>query len=338
MGMIIPWVQTRSLASNPGCTLNSPESESVSLSVVSYSFRPIDCSPSGSSACGILQTRILERVAIPFSRGSSQPRDWIPVSCIAGRPSQAPLAVILILLVCGGTGRDDWRFFENLSGNSNLYQGWELLILVSWSHFPDEAWSGERLAQVIQPDHKDPGLSYPGCQPPRLVLMKEICSLGALQVKVEVAQFCPTLCSRIDYTVHGILQARILEWVAFPFSRGSSQPRSPALQACSLPAEPLRKPFRCCPNFQSLSWECYIDPSINLPATVIFFPLLVPIRLSPAQRVLQTRSCSSRKYDPLIIALKNTWNNPVHSFVHSFKNLSPLGAGTVSVLFLLYRA
>jgi len=31
----------------------------------------------------------------------------------------------------------------------------------------------------------------------------------------------------MDYTVHGILQARILEWVAFPFSRGSSQPRDP---------------------------------------------------------------------------------------------------------------
>ena len=33
------------------------------------------------------------------------------------------------------------------------------------------------------------------------------------------------LCDPLDYTVHGILQARILEWVAFPFSRGSSQPR-----------------------------------------------------------------------------------------------------------------
>ena len=36
---------------------------------------------------------------------------------------------------------------------------------------------------------------------------------------------CPTLCNPMDSTVHGILQARILEWVAFPFSRGSSQPR-----------------------------------------------------------------------------------------------------------------
>ena len=46
----------------------------------------------------------------------------------------------------------------------------------------------------------------------------------------------------MDYTVLGILQARILEWVAFPLSRGSSEPRSPTLQADSLPAEPQGKP------------------------------------------------------------------------------------------------
>ena len=42
---------------------------------------------------------------------------------------------------------------------------------------------------------------------------------------VKVAQSCPTLCDHVDYKVHGILQARILKWVAFPFSRESSQPR-----------------------------------------------------------------------------------------------------------------
>ena len=42
---------------------------------------------------------------------------------------------------------------------------------------------------------------------------------------VEFAQLCLTLCDPMDYTVHGILQARVLEWIAFPFSRGSSQPR-----------------------------------------------------------------------------------------------------------------
>ena len=46
---------------------------------------PMDCSPQGSSVNGILQARILEWVAIPFSRGSSQLGDQTQVSCIAGR-------------------------------------------------------------------------------------------------------------------------------------------------------------------------------------------------------------------------------------------------------------
>ena len=49
--------------------------------------------------------------------------------------------------------------------------------------------------------------------------------LDESKVKVKVAQLCPTLCDPTDYTVHGILQTRILEWVAFAFSRRSSQPR-----------------------------------------------------------------------------------------------------------------
>ena len=48
-----------------------------------------------------------------------------------------------------------------------------------------------------------------------------------LKVKseVKVVQSCPAFCDPMDYRVHGILQARILEGVALPFSRGSSQPR-----------------------------------------------------------------------------------------------------------------
>ena len=46
---------------------------------------PMDCSPPGSSVHGILQARVLEGVAISFSRGSSQPRDRTRVSCIPGR-------------------------------------------------------------------------------------------------------------------------------------------------------------------------------------------------------------------------------------------------------------
>ena len=70
--------------------------------------------------------------------------------------------------------------------------------------------------------------------------------------KVWVTQSCPTLYISMDYSqlvssVHGILQARILECVAIPFSRGSSQPRdwtlSPALQVDSLPPELPGKPL-----------------------------------------------------------------------------------------------
>ena len=52
-------------------------------------------------------------------------------------------------------------------------------------------------------------------------------------IKVKVDQSFPTLCDPMDSTVHGIFQARILEWVAFPFSRGSSQPRGQTQVSCT---------------------------------------------------------------------------------------------------------
>jgi len=60
-----------------------------------------------------------------------------------------------------------------------------------------------------------------------LMMMMTVVCVPVCVCKVEgkVAQSCLTLCDPMDDTVHGILQARILEWVAFAFSRGSSQPR-----------------------------------------------------------------------------------------------------------------
>ena len=81
--------------------------------------------------------------------------------------------------------------------------------------------------------------------------------LRLAKVKVLVAQSRPALCDPMDCSlpgssVHGILQARILEWVAVPFSRASSQPRdrvrSPALPADSLPSEPPVKPAQNSPG------------------------------------------------------------------------------------------
>ena len=53
-----------------------------------------------------------------------------------------------------------------------------------------------------------------------------------LSGKVKVAQLCPTLCNPMDYTVHGILQARILKWGAVPFSRVLLQPRDQIQVSC----------------------------------------------------------------------------------------------------------
>ena len=76
------------------------------------------------------------------------------------------------------------------------------------------------------------------------------------KVKVLVAQSCLTLCHPMDHSlpgssVHRIFQARILEWVAIPFSRGNLpdpgiEPGSVALQADSLPSEPSGRPLSFC--------------------------------------------------------------------------------------------
>ena len=57
-------------------------------------------------------------------------------------------------------------------------------------------------------------------------MRREACGLPSYPwLNVKVAQLCLTLCDPMDYTIHGIPQARILKWVAFCVSRGSSQPK-----------------------------------------------------------------------------------------------------------------
>ena len=72
---------------------------------------------------------------------------------------------------------------------------------------------------------------------------KRSCILGPWSMdekkeKVTVTQSCPTLCDAMDYSlpgssVHGILQARILERVVIPSSRGASQPRDRTCLSCT---------------------------------------------------------------------------------------------------------
>ena len=119
---------------------------------------PRDCSPPGSSVHRILQARILEWVAISFSRGSSRPGDWTGVSC------------------------------ASCIGRWILYHGapWEDPII-------------------------------PACIPRH--------------------QSWPTLCNTMDWnpqgsSVHGILQAKILKWVAISSSKGFSWPRDQTHISC----------------------------------------------------------------------------------------------------------
>ena len=101
--------------------------------------------------------------------------------------------------------------------------------------------------------------------------MLMLLSLNWSEVKwseLKVAQSCLTLYDPMAYTVHGILQARILEWVAFPLSRGSSQPskrepRSPILQVDSLPAEPQGKPNNTGVGSLSLLQRIFLTQELN---------------------------------------------------------------------------
>ena len=88
-----------------------------------------------------------------------------------------------------------------------------------------------------------------------------------MRVKVKVTQLCQSLHNPMDYTVHGILQARILECVAFPFSRGSSQPRDrievSGLWEDYLPAEPQGKPKNTGVGSLSLLQQIFSTQKLN---------------------------------------------------------------------------
>ena len=131
---------------------------------------PMNWSPPGSSAQGILQAKILEWAAMPCSRGSSRPRD-------------------------------QGHVYFSCSGRRILYHWHHLGSLLTLARLHILCW----------------------------IEVGRMESLPCFQSeKVKVAQSCPTVCDLMDYTVHGILLARILEWVAFPFSRRSCQLRDRA--------------------------------------------------------------------------------------------------------------
>ena len=125
--------------------------------------------------------------------------------------------------------------------------------------------------------------------------------------KVLVALFCPSLCDPIDCSpagsfVHGILQARILEWTAISFSRGSSrpgiEPRSPALHAASFLSESPGKPQSCGAQTQLLRgmWDLP-GPGIELVSPALggrFFTTQPPGK--PLRKIL---TCVFKPINPV---------------------------------------
>ena len=152
---------------------------------------------SGSSVHGIL--RILEWAVIPFSRGSSQARDWTrsPTLHVHSLPPEPP-----------GKPQN-----TGVGGLTLLQQ-----------IFPKP---GTKLGS---PAFQVDSLPAEHCQAP--IKIKVLCC------SCLVTKSCPTLCDLMVYSppgssVHGVLQARILEWVAIFFSRGSSQPRDQSKVSCT---------------------------------------------------------------------------------------------------------
>ena len=103
------------------------------------------------------------------------------------------------------------------------FRGWVLTFSpVCPKHYSPPLWSWKRSVFIPIPE-KGIAKEYSNYRTIALISHAS---------KVKVDQLCPTLCDPMNYTVHGSLQARIQEWVAFPFSRGSSQPRDKTQISC----------------------------------------------------------------------------------------------------------
>ena len=108
-------------------------------------------------------------------------------------------------------------------GNSLVAQWLEHCISTTWGLSSIPEW-GTKILQAAQggQKRKEKKRKFPS----HTALLDNHSVLDiSIFVKVKVTQSCPAFCDPVDYTIHGILQARILEWLAIPFSRGSSQPR-----------------------------------------------------------------------------------------------------------------
>ena len=167
---------------------------------------PMNCSPPDSSVHGILQARIMEWVAISFCKGFStqrlklHPLHWQEDS----------------LTLSHQRSPTDEKEEEKIYNHIEWKRGKK--------HGIRERKAGCKELCLREKSTVGTQDSWAECQLQIRAVKQRKAHVWTIWSE-KVAQLCPTLCDPIDYIVREILQARILEWVAFPFSRGSSQPR-----------------------------------------------------------------------------------------------------------------
>ena len=153
-------------------------------------------------------------------------------------PDSCPDSCLLDHLSCPSSYLADSSYlpvlFDPVSDQYDLLgkaPDWVVLLAHSVSPSPLRAWSDNCLIC-----HPFPSMAHSAWY--------------VVDVKVKVAQSCLTLCDPVDYTFHGILQARILEWVAFPFSEDLS---NPGLLHCRWIIYQLSHLW-CAISVESISW------------------------------------------------------------------------------------
>ena len=141
------WMATRLVTVTPWHYTQAPNQNAVCAVLCSVPqscptlWDPWDCSPPGSSVHGVFQARILERVAIFFYHGSSWPRDWTQVSCIAGRCFSAETSWLEYLLnsfVLGTLLGSEYMLANKiflLRNDTCITDKYELLLWKIWKRF-----------------------------------------------------------------------------------------------------------------------------------------------------------------------------------------------------------
>ena len=116
------------------------------------------------------------------------------------------------------------------------------------------------------------------------------------------SQLCPAFCDPMGYTVHGLLQARILEWVAFPFSRGSSQPRD-------------RTQISCIAGGFFTSWAIREAPTVY----IFYVKVRFPVTSTLYSHKYEIKIFKALKFFKFIISLGCAGSSLLHMAFSSYK-------------------